>query len=299
VIDNTATVTISNGDGDSASASITVTCPDIGIDLVKDGPAMVHVGDTITYDFTVQLLTPEPLFDVTLTDDTGVCDADPVFVSGDDGDAVLESGEVWTYTCDHVVTEDDPFVVAAADGSNVIENTATVVGTADDGRTTQDTDDHTVTVIDPAIDIVKEVNPQSGNPGDIVTYTYAVTNTGDTTLYDVSVDDDVIGHIGDIAELAPGETVTLTKDWELPSDTIGAVTNVGTATGTDVLGKTVTADDDAVVTIVEATHHHKPPTPPTAFTGSDALRFGLLTLALLGLGLLALVASRRRRGHAA
>jgi uncharacterized repeat protein (TIGR01451 family) len=299
VIDNTATVTISNGDGDSASASITVTCPDIGIDLVKDGPAMVHVGDTITYDFTVQLLTPEPLFDVTLTDDTGVCDADPVFVSGDDGDAVLEPGEVWTYTCDHVVTEDDPFVVAAADGSNVIVNTATVVGTADDGRTTQDTDDHTVTVINPAIDIVKEVNPQSGNPGDIVTYTYAVTNTGDTTLYNVSVDDDVIGHIGDIAELAPGETVTLTKDWELPSGVIGTVTNVGTATGTDVLGKTVTADDDADVVIVEATHHHKPPTPPTAFTGSDALRLGLLTLALLGLGLLALVASRRRRGHSA
>jgi hypothetical protein len=35
--------------------------------------------------------------------------------------------------------------------------------------------------------------------------------------------------------------------------------------------------------------------PPTAFTGSDALRLGMLTLVLLGLGSLALLASRRRR----
>ena len=30
-----------------------------------------------------------------------------------------------------------------------------------------------------------------------------VANTGNTTLYNVSVDDDVLGHIGDIDELAP------------------------------------------------------------------------------------------------
>jgi uncharacterized repeat protein (TIGR01451 family) len=303
VLHNTATVAASNepqaNEGNNSDdADITVNCPDLGINLIKDGPTLVHVGDTVTYDFTVQLTTPEPLFDVTLTDDTGVCDADPVFVSGDDGDAVLEPGEVWTYTCDHVVLENDPFVAPAQDGSNVIVNTATVKGTADDGRSTEATDDHTVTVINPAIDIVKEVNPLSGNPGDIVTYTYKVTNTGDTTLYNVSVDDDVIGHIGDIAELAPNESVTLTKDWELPRG-VNAVHNVGTATGTDVLGKTVTADDDADVTIVEAVHSPPKPPKPTAFTGSDALRFGMVTLALLGLGLLALLASRRRRDQSA
>jgi uncharacterized repeat protein (TIGR01451 family) len=299
-IDNTATVTIGNGDGDSDGDSITVNCPDLGIDLVKDGETLVHVGDTVHYDFTVTLTTSEPLFDVTLTDDTGVCDADPVFTGGDDGDGILEPAEVWTYTCEHVVTEDDPFVTTAGDGSNVIFNTATVEGTADDGRSTQATDDHTVTVINPGIDIVKTVNPLSGQPGDTVTYTYTVTNTGDTTLYNVSVDDDVLGHIGDIAVLEPGDAnaVTLTKDWVLPND-VDFVVNVGTATGTDVLGKTVTADDDANVTIVQAAHNPPKPPPPTAFTGSDALRFALVTLVLLGLGLLTMLASRRRRHDAA
>jgi len=286
-IDNTATVTISNGDGDSDEASIAVNCPDLGINIVKGGPTLAHVGDTVTYTFDVSLTTPEPLFDVTVTD-PNCNESAPVYVSGDNGNNILEPEETWTYTCTHLVTGEDP---------DPLPNTATVQGTADDGRTTTDEDSHEVDLIHPAIDIVKTVNPVSGNPGDTVTYTYVVTNTGDTTLYDISVDDDVIGHIGTIAELAAGDSVTLTKDWVLPSSNV-PVTNVGTATGTDVLGKTVSANDNAIVTIVEAEHAPKPP-KPTAFTGSDAMRFGLVALALLALGFLALAIGRRRGRHEA
>ena len=106
-IDNTATVTIDNGDGDSADASITVNCPDLGIDIEKGGPDLAHVGDTITYTFDVSLTTPEPLFDVTVTD-PNCNEGAPVYVSGDDGDDVLEPGETWSYTCTHLVTDDGP-----------------------------------------------------------------------------------------------------------------------------------------------------------------------------------------------
>jgi uncharacterized repeat protein (TIGR01451 family) len=287
LIDNTATVTISNGAGDEDDASITVECPELGIDIEKGGPDLAHVGDTVTYTFDVSLTTDEPLYDVVVTDPN--CDAgDPEYVSGDDDDFVLEPGEVWTYTCDHLVTEED---------ADPLPNTATVSGTSDDGRTVTDEDDHLVDLIHPDIRIVKRVTPDNGNPGDVVTYTYAVTNTGDTTLYDVSVDDDVIGHIGDIAVIEPGETVTLTKDWELPADEV-LVENIGTAAGTDVLGEQVIDDDDASVTIVEALNPPKPP-KPTAFTGSDALRLGALAGLLLLAGLLAMVVGRRRRDTAA
>ena len=233
----------------------------------------------------MSLTTQEPLTDIVVTD-PNCNEGAPVYQSGDDGDGWLEPGEVWHYACTHVVTAEDPYPV--------LPNTATVQGTADDGRTATDEDSHEVLLITPAIKIVKTVDPESGEPGDIVTYTYEVTNTGDTTLFDVSVDDDILGHIGDIPELAPDETVTLTKDWELTASP-PSVTNVGTATGTDVLGETVTDDDDATVTIVEATHN--PPTPPgpTAFTGTDAIRFGFLTLILLTIGLTALSIGRRRK----
>ncbi|MGE5225767.1 MAG: hypothetical protein ACM3OO_02725 [Planctomycetaceae bacterium] len=282
-VDNTATVTIANGDGDQDSASITVNCPDLGIQIVKGGPDLAHVGDTVTYTFAVSLTTPEPLGDVTVSD--AKCDAGaPAYVSGDDGDGWLQPGETWNYTCTHVVTAEDP---------DPLPNTATVSGTADDGRTVTAEDSHTVDLIHPAIAIKKTVNPASGVPGDTVTYSYKVTNTGDTTLFDVSVDDDVIGHIGDIPQLDAGATVTLTKDWVLPSNQI-EVTNVGTATGTDTLGTQVSAQDDASITIVEAKNPPKPP-KPTAFTGSDTFRYGSIGVALLLVGLLALAITRRRR----
>jgi hypothetical protein len=281
-VDNTAVVTISNGDGDEDGASIGVNCPDLGINIEKGGPELAHVGDTVAYTFDVTLTTAEPLYNVTVTD-PNCNEGAPVYVSGDDGDEALEPGEVWTYTCTHLVTEDDP---------DPLPNLATVTGDSDDGRQVTDDDDHVVDLIHPAIRIRKTVDPISGEPGDIVTYTYEVKNTGDTTLYDVTVDDDILGHIGDIAQLEPGEVVVLTKDWELPSDDV-TVVNVGTSTGTDVLGEDVSDTDDADVTIVLA---EEP--PPTAFTGGDTMRYGTIAAILMVLGAIALAVSSRRRKEA-
>ena len=59
-------------------------------------------------------------------------------------------------------------------------------------------------VANPAIQIVKTVSEEVVPVGTTVTYTYVITNTGDVTLYDITVDDDIMGHIGDIAVLEPG-----------------------------------------------------------------------------------------------
>jgi uncharacterized repeat protein (TIGR01451 family) len=257
------------------------------IDIVKDGPALVHRGDTITYTFEVTNPGELELFDVELTDP--VCD-DGTILLVDDGDGLggLAVGEVWHYACTHLVTEEDP---------DPIPNTAVIRGDTEEGEggnEVTDSDDHVVDIIHPAIDIVKTVSEEIVPIGTTVTYTYVVTNTGDTTLYDVSVDDDIMGHIGDIAILEPGRSVTLTKDFVV-GDQI--VTNVAVAEGEDILGRSVSADDDAIVTPIagETPEPPVPPVPPTPFTGSDAGRLGLISMVLFGIGVTVVASTRRRR----
>lgn len=236
-IANVAVADAGNGPADDDDADIDVLCP-LDIQVDKTGPSAAHVGDEITYTFDVTNAGEADLVSVDLTDPR--CDDDTlVLVDDADGDTVLAVDEVWTYSCTHVVTEDDP---------DPLPNTATVVGEDDRGRTTDDTDDHEVDILHPDIEIVKTVDESGPNPGDTITFSYEVTNTGDTTLFDVEVVDDQIGAVGTIDELAPGEVVVLTKDDVVQADQ--SLVNVGTASGTDVLGEVVTDSDDEVISIV-------------------------------------------------
>lgn len=70
------------------------------------------------------------------------------------------------------------------------------------------------------------------------------------------------------------------------------VTNVGTATGEDILGRSVSSDDDAVVTPIAG---ETPPNPPTPFTGSDAAQVGIISIVLFGIGVTVVATTRRRR----
>jgi hypothetical protein len=253
--------------------------PDPGIHIEKTGPSLAHVGDTIVYGLAVTSTTDFPLDAVTVTDPN--CKAAPVLVAkiGGNTDALLETGEEWDYTCEHVVTADD---------ADPLPNTATA---SSNGAT--DTDDHLVDIIHPAITIDKTPSVESGHPGDPVTYTYKVTNTGDVTLTNVVVNDDKLGHIGDIGTLEAGATATLTKAATIGDDT---VTNVGTVTGVDPLEKVVSDTDDATVQSVLALVIQK---GAVATTGTDIWKaafagFGLTLVGFLLLGLATLPGRRRR-----
>ena len=148
----------------------------------------------------------------------------------------------------------------------------------------------TNTLLPLAVSIAKTANPISGGPGDPVTYTYVVKNTGQVDLINVSVNDDKLGHIGDIAWLLVGESKTLTFNTTMPN-TAGALVNVGTAVGHDRFGRSTSAHDDATVTVVLAVRLAK--------TGSD-MRFPMETgFALLGIGFVFVGLARRRRDAAA
>jgi len=292
VYDNTATVSLSNDASEEASDSTEVICP-LDITIEKDGPELAHRGDEITYTFEVTNSGKADLVEVVLTDP--ICDEGTLALVDDgDGDTTLAVGEVWAYECTRVITEDDP---------DPLPNTATVVGTDERDRTTDDEDDHVVDIITPVIDVVKTVDDETPDVGQTVTFTYVVTNTGDTTLYEVEVVDDQLGLVGTVAQLEPGESTILTMTMVVAADS--PTINVATATGEDILGLEVSDEDDAVITIVLGNVITPPKVAPQQLprTGADSDLYLVLAGTLLVLGGLlvatgeglALRPARRRR----
>jgi uncharacterized repeat protein (TIGR01451 family) len=304
-ITNNASVSADNESGDtednSDSVTVGVVCPTtppppppsapLGIQIIKDGPALAHVGETITYSFDVSLTTSTPLTSITVTDP--ICSAAPILGSktGGDQDAWLEPGETWHFHCTHKVTAADP---------DPLPNTATARGTDSQGRSTSDTDDHLVDIIHPAIRVVKTASRSSITPGQTVTYTYKVTNVGDVPLFNVSVDDDKLGHICSIPRLDVDETETCTKDFTAPESKLGPLTNVVVAAGKDVTGFRVEDEDRATIDVVlgvtitpTAVATSTAPTG-TAFTGSAVLPLVAMGLGLLAIGTGLIYLGRRR-----
>lgn len=93
-------------------------------------------------------------------------------------------------------------------------------------------------------------------PGEQVTYTYVITNTGELPLVRIEVTDDILGFVGEIdGPLAPGDNATLTK---VSGAMNAGVTNIGSVIarpadldhGNEIPGAPpVTDEDPAVVKI--------------------------------------------------
>lgn len=249
-------------------------------------PGVIHAGGTVTYTYKVTNTGPDVLHSVTITDNKCSPVTGP---TGDNGNGVLDLQETWTYTCTTTLSVDTTNIgsVTALDSTN--DSVGPVTDTA------------SVDVLNPGLTIVKTSDIESGNPGDTVTFSFKVTNTGDTTLTNISVDDDVLGHIGDIASLAPGQSETLTATATL-GDTDHV--NVGSATGADIIGLHVEAEDTVQVDVVlgseisesGAAEGDQVEGGVLATTGSDLFRVVLLAIFLLALGG-ALIGEGRRRAR--
>lgn len=274
---NFAIAASTNAQAARARADVSVDCPP-GIDIVKDGPAFAYVGDTVTYTFDVSLIAGSPpLTDVQVDDPT--CDPGTLRLvsrDGGDQDATLEQGETWRYDCTHLVTAGDP---------DPLPNTATAIGIGPGGPVS-DNDDHLIDIRHPDIELVKEADPPAGAPGAAITYTYTVTNSGDVPLHDLSVDDDILGHVCDVPVLRTGETVVCIGTYTIPAGANVSITNIAIAGGTDPGERYVSDEDDETIDVVLGTTITPAPTrtPPTglAFTGAGIA----VTLTAIGIALL-------------
>jgi uncharacterized repeat protein (TIGR01451 family) len=219
--------------------------PDIAITKTSN-PTQAHDGDTITYNYTVTNPGNVPLSNVSVTDNRiGVVP----YQSGDtDNDGRLDTDETWIFTATYNVTTEDP---------SSLVNTAAASGTYAGAGTIVAWATASVDILRPAIAIDKTAEPTQVYEGDTITYTYTVTNTGNTPLSDVSVTDDMIEEVtyqsGDADEdevLGVDETWVFTANYIINVEDNSPLVNTATVSGTDALDRTVTAQATASVNII-------------------------------------------------
>jgi uncharacterized repeat protein (TIGR01451 family) len=260
-VDNTATVTGSSPSGAPVSDTDDATVPTAGqpgITLVKTGAiadsSTGAVGDLIAYNFVLTNTGSLTLSDVTLADALrGLSEI--TYGSWPAAAGTLAPGQSVSATATYPLTQADV-------NAGSVENTATATGTPSTGTPVSDEDDSTVVVPQtPRIDLVKTGSVTSGTGvlGDTVTYEFTATNTGNVTLTDVGVTDELTG-LSSLSydwpaaagTLLPGEVVTATATYTLTQANIdaGFVDNSAAVTGTPPTGSPVTDDDDErIITI--------------------------------------------------
>jgi uncharacterized repeat protein (TIGR01451 family) len=253
------------------SSSVSVTKDGTYVDANFDGK--VNVGDRVDYTFTIKNTGNETLTNVSITDSNANVSGTPIT------SLAPGASNTTAYTASHTITQADI-------DAGVVYNLATVTATTPFGPTI------TATSTDPTPCATCPVNPActnctatpitqtntialvktavvggTGVLGDVITYTFSITNTGNTTLNNVTVTDPMTGLVisgSPIASLAPGATNSSIKGTYVISQAdvdAGKVTNSALVTAkdpqnnnvTDTSG-TTTATDDSTITPVTQTN---------------------------------------------
>ncbi|HMQ37536.1 MAG TPA: LPXTG cell wall anchor domain-containing protein [Micropruina sp.] len=257
---NVATVTGAPPEGDPLTAQDQAVVEVADVEIVKTAQsAVVHTGETATFELTVTNTGEVALTDVVVTDERAPGCARTFDTLG------VGASETWTCT--------------VAGLTEALTNVASVTGTAG-SITTTDSDDATVDVA--AMTLDKQAGVPSGtNAGDTIAYSFVLENTGSAPLTAVSVSDPKVGAVAcPVDALAPGETTTCTATYTLTQADVdaGQVANTATATGTPPVGDPVTPTDstDTVIGSGPAISLVKSAGTPSGNTAGSTIEYSFL-----------------------
>ncbi|WP_454261032.1 DUF7507 domain-containing protein [Pseudoxanthomonas mexicana] len=269
----TVTNIASASDGTTTSPTDTVTAtatrnPALTIDKTTTTPSYAAVGDVLSYSYLVTNSGNTTITAaITVSDDRIATVTCPALPAGG-----LAPTQSITCTATYTVTQAD-----------IDAGTVTNIASASDGTTTSPTDTVTVTATrNPALTIDKTTTtPSYAAVGDVLSYSYLVTNSGNTTITAaITVSDDRIATVTCPAlpagGLAPTQSITCTATYTVTQADIdaGTVTNIasasdGTTTSpTDTV--TVTATRNPALTIDKTT------TTPSYAAVGDVLSYSYL-----------------------
>ncbi|SDJ09592.1 conserved repeat domain-containing protein [Frankineae bacterium MT45] len=223
-------------------ADVTVLAPAISITKTTD-QAAYRVGATVTYTITVTNTGNATLTPV------NVADASTPGCARSLGS--LAAGASTSYTCT---------ATAPVTGNS---NTASVTGTDALNRSVTASATASVPVIRPALTLVKSVTPTSVTAaGQSVSYSFKVTNSGDSTINSLSIADTLTAPAGPVpaitcpvTTLAAAATTTCTATYTATQADVdnGSIANSAVANGLDIVGGAVASNaSTATVTIAKA-----------------------------------------------
>jgi uncharacterized repeat protein (TIGR01451 family) len=262
---------------DSATHVDQVLCAP-SIQVSAQGPRVARVGDHVRSVFAVTNSGEVPLHGLSFRG-TGCVASHPRHPGP------LLPGHEWSVACARTIGIHSPDRLAVVAHVTARTPADALIHDATAAR---------IRVIHPGLSVTVQPSAAPGRPGDVVTYTFVVKNTGDSVIHAISVKHDRLGFVGHIAALPAGATVRLTPSGALPGvpETLFDTT---TATGTDLSGSRVSARTTTSLTVLAARGGSGQ--GGTAFTGSDLARAGAAAIALLGLGSVALQVGSRERNR--
>ncbi|HEX3823541.1 MAG TPA: hypothetical protein VHV79_03645 [Mycobacteriales bacterium] len=244
-VSNTATVTGLDPTGapeTSSPSTATLSAPAapaLRIQKTASPTAVDSVGQTVTYSFLVTNSGNVTMHAVTVNE--GAFSGSGTLSTASCPAGSLAPSASVTCTATYDVTQAD------LDAGSVT-NTATASATDPTG-TTLASAPSTATVsvtAEPGLSLVKSagpIGPATLTPGEVITYSFLVTNTGNLTITDVGIDEGAFNGSGLLsavscppaaATLAPGASVTCTATYPVTQSDVdhGTVVNTATATGT-------------------------------------------------------------------
>lgn len=241
------------GEDDATALSVSVAGPAIALIKSADTTGLSSPpvpGDLVRYTFEVRNTG-----DVTLSNVTIIDTLPGIQIVGSIASLAPGATDDTSITATYPITINDI-------NTGTVTNTATVTGTdpfgtdvSDDSGTTFNDNNPTLAAVvqSPSIALIKTADTSGvstpATVGDIITYNFQVTNTGNVTLTDVTLTDILPGIVivGDpIPSLAPGavDSATFVGVYAIEQSDIdaGEVTNLATIAGTPPSGPDVTDD---------------------------------------------------------
>ena len=271
---NVANVTGTDAQGDalsgSAQATVTVLNPAISITKTADQTAY-RPGAVITYTITVKNIGDTSLSGVAVTDPNASGCAKTI--------GTLAAGATTSYTCT---------ATAPATGTSV-SNTANVSGTDTLNRTVTAASTVTATLIHPALTLAKSASPTTVTAaGQTITYSFKVTNSGDSTVNSISIADTFTAPASPVptiscplTTLVAAASTTCTGTYTVTQADVdnGSINNSAVANGADIVGGAVASNTSAAtvtVTRAPALTIKKTAAPTTVTTAAQSIGYSFV-----------------------